>query len=94
MVVDNAALPGGVQGFRFFSPGEVEHRICLHTQSLPNPTTTPMDLVPEVVNQELALLTHYDYTTTTQVVAAGSNNPLLGPRKASLIDIRGLASSL
>ncbi len=91
----DAALPGGVQGVSILQSGRGgTQNLSGILQSLPNPTTTPMDLVPEVVNQELALLTHYDYTTTTQVVAAGSNNPLLGPRKASLIDIRGLASSL
>jgi len=91
----DAALPGGVRGFSILEDGRAgTQNLSGILQSLPNPTVTPMDLLPETVNQQLAFLTNYDNTTTTQVVAAGSNNGLFRSQKVSLIDIKGLASSL
>jgi hypothetical protein len=91
----DAALPGNIHGFsiqEFGASGTQDLSGVL--QGLPNPMATPMDLLPETLDNELPAATQYNYVTTTQEVMPDTGIALFEPKKALLIDIRGLASSL
>ena len=61
-------------------------------QNLNGITSSPVDLQPENVDGDLPLSKHYDQTNLTELVDSGANLPFA--QNVTIIDVRGLASSL